>query len=273
MDRKKWIVSTVLAVLGIVVPVAIYLSSLPDKALTYQVISETALIGSLDSLEDIEIKISGEIVTNAAIHLLKIRNSGSEPIKPADFEKPIFIKYAEETKILRTKIKNKTPENISVIKEIEENLVLLQPFLMNPDDEFIVEVLSTSQDLPILDIRIAGIKSVDQIFLEKTSFVKTVINLVVMFLLLIFYAKSFRHVFSKEIAITPRIINIFLSLTCAFSSAQIAIDYENLIDGNLVKFGVIGVAVTIGVVLAPIDISSQKKVYVTNTKPISSIET
>jgi len=209
--------SIFLMLMGIIVPVALYFFTLPGKTLSYQVISKSALIGSHDSIENIEIKIKGEVVDSAVIYLLKIKNSGTEPIKPKDFERPIVIKFAEKARIFNAQVKNKLPENISTSLKVSGNKLSIAPLLLNPNDEFIVEVLSASRKYPVFDSRIAGVQITEQILPKETARLNRIL-LTVGFLLLIFYGRSFWVAVEKDTQILVRGINIVLGLTCVFSA-------------------------------------------------------
>ena len=253
MDKSRWAISTVLATLAIIVPILLFLSTQSDKSLTYQVISKTELVGTIDSVEDIEIKIRGEIVHNAAIYLLKIHNSGTDPIKPRDFEKPIVVKHTDETIILNVHIKNKSPDNISVNHRIEGSSISIDPLLLNPDDSFEVEVLSTSQEFPIIDSRIAGIKSVEILLPDETKIGRKIFLLTISILLLIFYSKSFYHAISKGYGTSSRVINFTLGATCGFSSAHIVTDFIDLEGNYFIQIFAIFVTVAVGILLAKFD--------------------
>ena len=260
MDKKQWLVSTGLTALAIVVPVILYLSSLPENALTYQIISKTTLIGSFNSVDDIEIKIRGEAVDNATIYLFKIQNSGTEPIRPEDFERSIAIRFTDETRIFTAQVKRKMPENIAVTQNINDNAVLVEPVLMNPGDEFELEILCTSQEFPEFDSRIAGIKSATQLLPNEVIGHQKVTFFVLGFMLLAFYAKSFWHALTSGIAASSRIINLVLGLTCGIASADKIADLMDLDQNNFLEWSVL-VIITITAIVIGVSLAKWDKIY------------
>ena len=96
LSKYKWVVSTILAILALVVPIVIYMATLTEKTLTYEVKSKSELLGEQYSIDDLNITIKGEPVNEATIHTLNIKNTGSVPIRKNDFERAIFIKFKKK---------------------------------------------------------------------------------------------------------------------------------------------------------------------------------
>lgn len=252
-NQKTWVISTILAILALVIPIAIYFGSLSEKALTYQLISKTALTGSIDSLEGVEILINDEKVENAAIVRLKIKNSGTDPIRASDFENQMLVKFPEGTQIFSVQIKNEDPKNLAVEQNFLGNIVAIKPLLLNSEDEFEVEILSNSQEYPDFSARILGIKSVETVEPSERKFVWRAINFVLMTLLIMFYSKSLFHAISSKNSAGSRIINLFLGLTCLFSVANLSLEFVD-VDGNyFIQITFVLVTITIGRILAAID--------------------
>ena len=253
LENIKLNISTTLAVLAIIVPVILYISSITTKELTYQVVSKSDLIGTDLSIQDIEIKIKGEAVSQATIHLIKLKNTGTEPIKTGDFERPVFIKFPEETKIFNVQEKNKAPENITLKYKIKEHAVSIEPFLFNPEEMFELEILASSDIYPAIDSRISGVSDLEQLFPDSNTIVKDVIKVLICFFLVIYYAKSFKLTFSSAEHLSDlrvRFNNAVLTITCAAASA-IIINENRAVFSNEIFTNAVGViGMMSGVILA-----------------------
>lgn len=233
-EKNKWIISTIVAFLGIIIPIVLYITSLPERSIAYEVVSKTDLVGSLNNIKGVEITINGKQANEATLYLIKFKNTGTEPITVEDFEKPILLKL--NSQVFSVKVKDKTPENLSLEYSIEENNVSIKPLLFNSDEEFSLEIVSSSEDYPIVDSRIAGVSEINESYPSENSLLKVSLTLILSFSLMLFYSK-FAYQFSIQIlkgnnkTSTPSIIiTLILSITCAFSSlllAKTVIDLES----------------------------------------------
>ena len=220
-ENPKLKLSTVLKVLAVLVPIIIYLLSLNEKSLEYVIVSRSELIGEEFPVKDLELKIKGESVNKVMLHTFRIRNSGSEPIKKDDFERPISINVPDDTKIYLARLKKKLPENLTLKYEINNNKLLIEPLLLNSDEEFEMELFSSSNAYPTIDVRIVGISKIKEKFAVFEQSTVRSIMLVLSFLLMIIYSKSaflalLKGVYSSNLLI--RLGHGILSLVCGISS-------------------------------------------------------
>jgi len=220
-ENPKLKLSTVLKVLAVLVPIIIYLLSLNEKSLEYVIVSRSELIGEELSIKDLELKIKGESVNKLMLYTFRIRNSGSVPIKKDDFERPISINVPDDTKIYLARLKKKLPENLTLKYEINNNKLLIEPLLLNSDEEFEMELFSSSNAYPTIDVRIVGISKIkEKLAVFEQSTVRSIM-LVLSFLLMIIYSKSaflalLKGVYSSNLLI--RLGHGILSLVCGISS-------------------------------------------------------
>jgi len=220
-ENPKLKLSTVLKVLAVLVPIIIYLLSLNEKSLEYVIVSRSELIGEELSIKDLELKIKGESVNKLMLYTFRIRNSGSVPIKKDDFERPISINVPDDTKIYLARLKKKLPENLTLKYEINNNKLLIEPLLLNSDEEFEMELFSSSNAYPTIDVRIVGISKIKEKFAVFEQSTVRSIMLVLSFLLMIIYSKSaflalLKGVYSSNLLI--RLGHGILSLVCGISS-------------------------------------------------------
>jgi hypothetical protein len=155
------------------------------------------------------------------LYTFRIRNSGSVPIKKDDFERPISINVPDDTKIYLARLKKKLPENLTLKYEINNNKLLIEPLLLNSDEEFEMELFSSSNAYPTIDVRIVGISKIKEKFAVFEQSTVRSIMLVLSFLLMIIYSKSaflalLKGVYSSNLLI--RLGHGILSLVCGISS-------------------------------------------------------
>jgi hypothetical protein len=271
LDNNKWAISTLLAVVGLIIPISLYFHSLPDTSLTYQVISKSELIGTSSQVDGLVIKIKDTPIEKANIYLLKIKNDGTLPITKSDYERDMLIKFAVDENIFNINIKNKYPENLSVIYETNKNTISIKPLLLNPDDEFDVEILSSSDLYPRIDARISGLKNINELLPASERIAKTIVKIMCFFFLIVFYAKHLSISFSNAGRLSNPLVkvsNITLSATCAFSSVAIleTIAIFNLQNNKIYIIIALIIPVVIGMQFAKREIEYNKSSNLTGEK-------
>ncbi len=222
-ENHKWRLSTVLKFLAVLVPIILYLLSLTGKSLEYVIVSRSELIAEEFPIKDLELKIKGESVNKVILHTFRIRNSGSQPIKKDDFERPISINVPDDTKIYLARLNKKLPENLTPKYKLNNNKLLIEPLLLNSDDEFEMELFSSSNAYPTIDTRIVGISKIQKKFEHIEGSTVRSIMLVLGFLLMIIYSKFAAAAFSNNLYsyssnLSIRLGNVILALVCAISS-------------------------------------------------------
>lgn len=162
---------------AITVPLIIYFLQKSKKRLSYEVISNTQLVGVENEIQDrITILYDEKKVVN--VHLISIRfvNDGNQPISIDDFAMPINVKLGSGTNILTCEVLEQSPNelNASIIKM--EDSVEIQPLLLNSNDNFTLNILLNDYDESLyITTRIKGIKSIS--LYKKSKF--TIANLAI----------------------------------------------------------------------------------------------
>lgn len=257
-ENYKWVISTGVTVIGLILPIVLYIHSLPEKLLEYEILSKSELISDTVSIDKLEVRIKGESITEAFLYSVIIKNVGSVPVLKNDFDKRISIKVANNEKIYYAKLKEKVPSNLPVDYQLVTNKILIEPLLLNSGDKFVFDILSSSNLYPTIDARVAGIKEINKTLPESKEQMKKVISFILSFILLVFYSKTMGLVLSSGFAkyknninsrISIRLSNGVLSLTCAISSAYLLKSYiEVETSKNLILFSI--VPIVIGFILA-----------------------
>jgi len=224
-NNKKWVISTVLAIVAIIVPYGIYFLSLENKNMDFEIISHSGLVGEKNIIKGLEIKINDEAIKTLTFHSFIIRNSGSLPILSKDFEKPIKIYFKDNSTIYSSEVKRKQPSNLSVISRESENCLLIEPLLLNHNDEFVIDLYSSSTEYPAIDARIAGIPAIDCKFPKSNKMSFILFTWVSVFFLIFLYAKlvTYTCLRIKYFSINILIIieNFVIGLICIFSAGML----------------------------------------------------
>jgi hypothetical protein len=90
--------------------------------------------------------------------------SGNEPIRSADYESPIEVKFGTDVEILSAEIVKPSQRCLGPSIEIENETLTLAPILMNHGDRIDLKVLTESRPKKIeIDARIAGVDEIKAI--------------------------------------------------------------------------------------------------------------
>lgn len=168
-------VGVVCAILAVVVPVLIFFAQRKTKMLSYEVTSNTQLLGVEDEIQGkVKILYDGKEVKN--VHLLTIRftNSGNQSISKSDYERPLSIEVDANAKVLTHEVVDEIPENLGISVTLNGSKLIFSPALMNAKDSFSIKTLiSDFEGKPIIDGRINGVKSISKLSDGQWSFVVT----------------------------------------------------------------------------------------------------
>jgi hypothetical protein len=94
--------------------------------------------------------------------VIELSNNGTKPIYSKDFESPIEVSFGKEVKVVLSRVETKSPENLNVTLEVQNQAVRIQPLLLNANDKFVFSVVTSGLlPNPIFNARIAGISKID----------------------------------------------------------------------------------------------------------------
>ncbi|MGD2118437.1 MAG: hypothetical protein PVG66_08770 [Chromatiales bacterium] len=163
-DHKKILAlvsSVILPVLGILVPITIYMLSDNEKSLSYEILGQYQLVNDELDISDIEIKYLGNTIQNLELTSLRIFNSGEVPIKADDFEREIKITFSDGSKIYSIKKKASIPKNLAPSIKFENNKLFISPLLLNSSDSFVIDIILSGKNTSVeFDARVVGISSI-----------------------------------------------------------------------------------------------------------------
>jgi hypothetical protein len=157
-------VGVILVIITIIVSVVIYLLQKNRKSLTYEILSETALLSVAKEVEDkIQILFEGNTVKRVHIILVQISNTGNSSILPSDFLKELTISFNNSAKILSTEISDKNRQSIDTevsISDTQSQLIIASS-LWNSGDAITIKSLVSDFNKDIqVSARIVGIQDI-----------------------------------------------------------------------------------------------------------------
>ena len=205
-------IGSVLAVVAIVISLIIYFLQKSKKSLSYEILSETALLSVAKEVEDkIKILFEGDSVKNVHLILLKISNNGNVSILPSEFLKNITISFDNSTRILSAEISEKKPHSIEAILTIDGTELIISPSLWNSGDTITIKSLVSEFNEEIhVSGRIIGIKDIERLSNSENS--STVI-LVSLGLISMFINTGLYFLTKQSIFLSLGMISYILSLS------------------------------------------------------------
>ncbi|MBL8078390.1 MAG: hypothetical protein JNM55_10550 [Anaerolineales bacterium] len=146
--------------------VALYISSTerPSKKLRVEVLSNNPLISvNTDVVKEIEIFYKNAPVQTLSLILLRLENTGNEPIAQSDYSEPIRIILSENAEVGEATIQETQPSGIKLTaSKIASNQIELAKTLLNPGDQVVIKILAINNDDTLnITARIAGIQNVE----------------------------------------------------------------------------------------------------------------
>jgi hypothetical protein len=163
-DPAWTFVGVVCAILAVVVTIFIFFAQRKIKRLSYEITSNTQLLGVEDEIQGkVQVLCDGKEVKN--VHLLTIRflNNGNQSISSSDYERPLSIEINLDAKVLTHEVIDEAPENLGATVALEGSKLIFSPVLMNAKDSFSIKTLiSDFEGNPTIDGRINGVKSISK---------------------------------------------------------------------------------------------------------------
>src|SRR5579864_1468443 len=130
------------------------------KEISYGVDSATSLLSVGEEIKGkVQVVYDNDPVSNVRLVILRVWNSGNQPIETKDYENnnPIKFDFGTSSKILDAQIIEKVPANLKVTLVRGNDNFSIEPFLLNNRESLTIKVLlSSSIDEVIVDTRIIG---------------------------------------------------------------------------------------------------------------------
>lgn len=166
-DQIWTFVGAAFAGLAIVISVVIYLLQRKKKSLGYKVLWRLPLLKVHNELKErgqLTISFNGQPVEDIQLLLVEIVNTGNVPIIATDYERPLTIRYGDNTTILGAEVVGRLPEDIDPKLSVTRNAIDIEPLLLNPGDEFVLKTLVKDlQENPVVVGRVTGVSEIKHI--------------------------------------------------------------------------------------------------------------
>jgi hypothetical protein len=161
-DPMWTFVGSLFAILAVLVAIAVFFAQRKIKRLSYEITSNTQLIGVKDEIQGkVQVLYEGEEVKNVHLLTLRFTNNGNQSISSGDYERSLGVTVNPEAKILTYEIIDEEPNKLGAAVSLEGNKLIISPVLLNAKDAFSIKALvSDLQGRPEIDGRINGIKSI-----------------------------------------------------------------------------------------------------------------
>jgi hypothetical protein len=155
---------TVLALAAIVISatiaITIFILNRKKKSLSYEFISMTRVVSvKEDMAARIQVLVDGAPVQDVGVVQVRIANTGTEPIRAADYVRAISFSVGGQARIIEATVSEIEPANIDAAIVKEEQRVVLQPTLLNSKDSLVLKLLVANFDGHVaVDSRIEGVE-------------------------------------------------------------------------------------------------------------------
>lgn len=162
-DPAWQFVVMIVSVLGIFLTV--YYAQRIGKRVGYKITNSSPILTiSEEGVGDLKVFYMDRQVRSVQLLEVAITNVGSQEIAPPDFVTPLVLSFNQGAAVLSTTTVNTDPSELIVKTTYSENVVQLEPTLLNPKDTFSIKVLvSGYSEGPIVTGRIKGVSRIKQL--------------------------------------------------------------------------------------------------------------
>lgn len=123
--------------------------------------------GTVQSTPSIQLTINNNVVRNAVIFPVAVKNNGNQPIVESDYSKSLSFSFDPQDQLLDAAVSESVPPNIGMaLNKASTYQVIAAPVLLNPGDTVSINFLVVlSGDAPAtahfhVDGRIVGVSSI-----------------------------------------------------------------------------------------------------------------
>ena len=142
MIEYDYLIGHLLEIIIIIAAFVIFLLQIRKKTLTYTILTNSDLVSVTDEgTSNIQIRYKGKVVPKVRLVEIRIKNSGSLPIKPGDYIEPLSVRLPN-SKILSSEVRDAHSVGASIEKKLSNRSeIVLSKTLLNPTDFFDVKIL------------------------------------------------------------------------------------------------------------------------------------
>lgn len=169
---SKWSAVSVLAtVASLVIPLIIFFTGRDTKELTVETVSRSVLVDlSNPVLSSLRLTYKDVPVDRLTVATIEFRNTGTQPIERADFERPITLRFENALDLLAVTLSEKNPSDLTPVITSDTNGISIAPLLLNPGDQFRITVqIRGVFGEPVVEARILGVPSIARRIYPETN--------------------------------------------------------------------------------------------------------
>lgn len=163
LRNPTWL-TVLLGVLAIAMSLALYFYGRPVKKLRVEILSNSPLVSTnTDMAKELQILYKGVPVQTLSLILLKVANTGTEPIKESDYSEPIRVTMSQSASIGEVTVQETRPDGVDLAPTVSaSNQVALAKVLLNPGDQAVLRILALNNDATLkITARIVGLSAMD----------------------------------------------------------------------------------------------------------------
>ena len=212
-------------IITIIAVFIIFFRQIRKKTLTYTVLTNSDVVpGSKDGKSTIQIHYKGKVVPKARLIEIRIKNTGSSPIKPEDYIEPLSLRLPN-SEILASEVRDAQSLGASIETKLSDRSeIVLSKTLLNPTDFFDVKVLLADGDADFSVVgRIVGVSKIRNLTGHEVNY----------FILLSFIAVNVLALIARllgwldnRIIIVLQICTLLVGLWLSFDSRSASQDSE-----------------------------------------------
>ena len=165
MIDYDYLIDHLLEIITLIALFVIFFLQVRKKALTYTVLTNSDVIpGSRVGKSNIEIRYNGQVVPKVRLIEIRIKNSGSLPIKPEDYTEPLRLQVPN-SEILSSEIRADQSLGAYIETKLSNRSELvLSKTLLNPTDFFDAKILLADGDADLsVTGRIVGVSKIQNL--------------------------------------------------------------------------------------------------------------
>ncbi|MEV4248745.1 hypothetical protein AB0J63_35685 [Streptosporangium canum] len=149
--------SAIIAAIALIVGFLTYRSQRGKSRLEYIVLTNTRVVPRVVTAK-LEVIYNDMAIPDASVVVIRIVNTGDKAIPPEDFKTELVVHTSGAKKIISALVTKARPADLHLELSIKEDRVLVDPFLINPEDMIEIQLLvSGYAHQVLLEGRIVGV--------------------------------------------------------------------------------------------------------------------
>jgi hypothetical protein len=158
-------VGVAISILALLVSVIAIRVQQRKKSLCYAFSNERPILYVFDEKlkSRLTLSLDGMPVQGLSTYEVAVFNDGNVAVLPTDFIEPIRIEFGSNSKILAVAVTDSAPQDLNVTVAPNGATYSIEPTLLNPGDEFVVQFLVDQSErehysAPTVRARVAGVQ-------------------------------------------------------------------------------------------------------------------